>query len=509
MRRLGTLTVLAVAAATLVSAGPAAVADPRGDAGVPVVADWQSAGQNTHNTRYAATEHVIGRGNVGSLKPRWVFTAGGDVIATPAVSQGVVYVPDAAGTLWALRSGNGTVVWSKKISDYTGNVGDGSRTTPAVAGDLLVIGSGFYVESAVGPQVIGVDRRTGNMRWKTQVDTNPAAKVTGAPVIDNGVVYVGVSSSEELFPPPHTFRGSVVALSAATGRILWRTYLAPPGYTGNAVWGSAPAIDHRTGMLYITTGNNYTVPDGVCQEPDQTGCTAPSADDYFDSIVGLDLRTGAVRWSARTLAADATPIPDPPEGTDYDFGSMPNLFTVDINGHPRELVGAGQKSGYYWAVDAVTGAVVWKTKVGPGGNFGGIQWGSATDGRRIYVAEANSEGVPFTTTTAGGQQVTVTGGAWTALDPVNGAVLWQTPDPQGSIDMGYVSAANGVVYAGSGAGSGNNMYALDARTGAVLWGFASGGSVVAGAAVVNGSVYWGSGYYIGLDNNKLYAFGLG
>ena len=74
-----------------------------------------------------------------------------------------------------------------------------------------------------------------------------------------------------------------------------------------------------------------------------------------------------------------------------------------------------------------------------------------------------------------------------------------------------MTVANGVVYAGSlalGQGA-NNMYALDAKTGKILWGFNSGGSVIAGAAVVNGTVYWGSGYshyQIGVSNNKLYAF---
>lgn len=64
-----------------------------------------------------------------------------------------------------------------------------------------------------------------------------------------------------------------------------------------------------------------------------------------------------------------------------------------------------------------------------------------------------------------------------------------------------------LVYAPSNAGSGNNMYALNAATGAVLWGFASGGSVVGGADIANGNVYWGSGNYTGTNNNKIYAFG--
>jgi polyvinyl alcohol dehydrogenase (cytochrome) len=100
------------------------------------------------------------------------------------------------------------------------------------------------------------------------------------------------------------------------------------------------------------------------------------------------------------------------------------------------------------------------------------------------------------------------------MDPATGKILWQTPDPQGAVDAGFVSVANGVVYAGSMVTTGNNMYALDAATGKILWSFASGGTVTGGAAIVDGSVYWGSGYCgtecftAPTNNNKVYAFGL-
>ena len=158
--------------------------------------------------------------------------------------------------------------------------------------------------------------------------------------------------------------------------------------------------------------------------------------------------------------------------------------------------------------------LVWQTRVGPGGTGGGIQWGSATDGLRIYVAEVNDQSAPWALVPSA---ITTTGGFFSALDPATGKILWQTADPQGAKDFGYVSVANGVVYAGSGAGSGNTMYALDARHGTVLWSYPSGGSVMGGAAVVDGRVYWASGYY---SNNcppapttcgktyALYSFGL-
>ena len=102
---------------------------------------------------------------------------------------------------------------------------------------------------------------------------------------------------------------------------------------------------------------------------------------------------------------------------------------------------------------------------------------------------------------------TITWGAWSGLDVFTGRPIWQTGDPTvGAIDMGSVSVANGVLYAGSQSGF---MYALNAATGKVLWSFDSGGSVVAGPAIVDGVVYWGSGYSNpGTTNNKLYAFTL-
>ena len=124
--------------------------------------------------------------------------------------------------------------------------------------------------------------------------------------------------------------------------------------------------------------------------------------------MALDMKTGAVRWSTRAIPYDAWTVdcipffgdgdlcPDP-AGPDYDFGQAPALFTVKPAGKakPYDLVGAGQKSGQYWALDPDTGAVQWVTQAGPGGTAGGLQWGSAVDGKRVYTANANSNFVPW------------------------------------------------------------------------------------------------------------------
>jgi polyvinyl alcohol dehydrogenase (cytochrome) len=344
----------------------------------------------------------------------------------------------------------------------------------------------------------------------------------------------------------------VLALDVDTGRVLWRTYLTPPpaptpeeSFTGVSAWGSSPAIDTRRGLAYVATGNNYSVPKSVSAcvlaaqgQPNEAELTracvfdAPGGrDNHFDSVLALDLKTGAIVWSRCTVPYDAWVLaclfgpgvcPDP-VGPDYDFAQAPALFTVRTRHGRRELLGAGQKSGQYWAFDPDSGEVVWVTQVGPGGSAGGLQWGSAVDGRRVYTASANWEFKPHTFTTGLESGRTLTGGFWTALDAATGERLWEAAGaqppavppaggaPAGSIasNQGPVSVANGVLFAGALDAMGT-MYALDAASGAVLWSFESGGSVGSGPAIADGELYWGSGFvsWAGTANDKLYAFAL-
>jgi polyvinyl alcohol dehydrogenase (cytochrome) len=521
-RRLHAAAGLAALVVVSVPTAPGGTA-PVGGARAVAAQSWPVAGQNIANTRDQAAESVISTTNVSQLKRKWTFRTAGDVSATPTMMNGVLYFPDMGGMLWAVAASGGRLVWSNPVASYTGIPGDVSRDSPAIYGDELITGDGWNANKLnAGAHVFAVDRTTGARLWSVQVDTDPASIITGSPTVYNGVVYVGVSSYDESSPLCCTFRGAVVALSAATGQILWKTYTVPSNnndrdsnlagyYSGGAVWGSAPVVNPATGLLYVATGDNYSVPAGTCQKPGQANCQPPVASDYFDSILALQLSTGAVAWDYHTVTADAyNGTCKTLCGPDDDFASSPNLITTTnpVTGAPEKLVGAGQKSGYYWALDPATGNLVWHTRIGPGGGGGGIFWGSATDGKAIYSAEADARKVPYTLRGSGpfaGQ--TITGGSWTAMDAATGAILWQTPDPQSAADSGYVSVADGVVYAGSNAKTGHNMYALDASNGAILWSFTSGGEVRSGAAIVGRKVYWGSGYQGG-HNDKLYAFGL-
>lgn len=504
--------------------------------------DWVTAGNDLQNSRNQTKETRISPKSVGALTLKWAVSTDGDVTANPAVDDKYVYFPDSAGSLYKVDRKTGVVTWKRPISNYTGIAGDFARGTPAIVGDALILGnqSGKFLGTNFGQpdpkpaQVFAVNKVTGALIWSTQVDDTVMSYVTHSPIVSGKVAYVGTASNEELvagFVPQaygweFHFRGSVVALDISTGAIKWRTFMVPEGHFGGAIWGSTGAIDTERRQLYMATGNNYAVPqsDLDCLNGGGTpvGCMSP--DNHFDSIVALDMDTGAFKWAGRGLSYDAWNVgcglsipgvftlppndncPNP-KGPDWDFAQGPILLT-DPSGKGGKLVGAGQKSGMFWTFDAKDGHLVWSTQVTPGGLTGGLQWGSATDGGRIFVAASNSG--PTGSAQAPENWVlrdgtTTKAGGWAALDRKTGNVIWTTKDPQGSRAEGAVSVANGVVFGCSMAGS---MYAMNATDGAILWSYESGGACNAGPSVADGVVYWGSGTFNGTGAKKVFAFGL-
>jgi polyvinyl alcohol dehydrogenase (cytochrome) len=520
-------------------------------------ANWPMFGQNPQNTASQDGESKISAGNVGTLAVKWSAVTTGDVSARAAVVNGVVYFPDwgpplnpalpsvtGTSTLWALNADTGAVLWSRRLSDYALPANTHARTSPAVANGTLFIGT------QEGAWLLAIDAATGALRWKTQLESvDPFAIVTSSPVVVGNSLYTGVASTAEAgtlsgITVSDAARGSVVAVNAKTGEIRWKTYTVPLGYTGGGVWGSNLAVDDKRNTLFASTGNNYSnaqpyapssVPNksyGQCIGEGGTSASCASPDNHVDSVLALDLGTGAIKWARKLVvwnqfyARDGsddwnvdclwpalgfpTAGPQCPSNTgpDYDFASAPNLITYRTASGPKTILGAGQKSGIYYAFDPDTGALLWQTQVAAGSALGGMEWGSASDGKRIYVQNANLYGING----PGGSA-----GSWAALDPATGAVLWQTADPNGAIDIGPMTVANGVVFAASMGGRPDmpTMHALNAATGASLWSFQAGASVNAGATVVNGTVYWGAGYaHLGFPGqtggvNRFYAFTLG
>jgi outer membrane protein assembly factor BamB len=219
-------------------------------------------------------------------------------------------------------------------------------------------------------------------------------------------------------------------------------------------------------------------------------------------LLALNAMTGEKVWMVQPDTSNAFPVitasPTVVLGMVFVGMTSNEEFAAASNSYP-----CCSARGSVVALDAFTGRK--QTQVGPGSSLGGMEWGSASDGTRIYVAISNYYGIPYAAGSAG---------FWAALDPATGKILWQVPDPNGSVDLGPVTAVNGVVYAPSMSGTPGNptMLALDASSGATLWSYAAGSSVIAGATVAEGSVFWGSGYtHLGsflpfTGNTKLYSF---
>jgi polyvinyl alcohol dehydrogenase (cytochrome) len=518
-------------AALAFTALPSRADGPHGHGG------WPMIGHDVENSRTQPDKNEIGPGRARRLAPKWVLTVGGDVSATPAVSSrpdqgrgrrsgpGAVYFPDWSGQLWKVDAESGEVVWSRAIEEYNGIEGSVSRSSP-------VLSHGNVYVADLNGNLMAIDAATGALRWITRLDPHPAVIVTTSPIVLGDRLYISTSSRESAYAratPGYvccTFRGSMLAVDARTGAILWQSFVLPDnggqagGFAGGA-FVNPPVIDVEHRLVYGGAGQTYTQPASVeaCLDSAPGGwseaCFPPDA--YFNSLVAFDLLTGAPRWGFRMAGPEAREVacgdlpghvtwcPPADNFSIWDLaGSGANVFTARIDGRPRRVVGIGQKSGIYWALDAATGEYLWSTLVGPGSDPGGIQWGTAYDGSRIYAAIGHNTGEAYRLTSG----EVVTGGSWAALDPTSGRILWQTADPQGAPDLASLTVANGVVYGGSMAHTGDQMYALHAATGKLLWSFAAGGSVVAGPAVSGGMVFWGSGYARtgGVGNDKFYAF---
>jgi polyvinyl alcohol dehydrogenase (cytochrome) len=472
------------------------------------------------NTRFQpAAMAGLRAADVPRLKLRWAFGFPGATLAVaqPTVAGGRVFVGSVAGTVYALDAVTGCTHWSYSLGK-----------TPARTAISMGPRAGGGWTAYVGDHtatVYALDAAQGALLWKTKVDDFWAARLTGAPALYAGRLYVPVSSHEEVQGSNAKyecckFRGSVVALDAATGRQIWKTYTiaqeARPtrknrsgtqmwGPAGAAIW-SAPTLDAKARLLYVATGNAYTDPD-------------PGAG---DAILALDLDTGKLRWSRQFTANDwytmgcrkADNCLDP-VGPDFDFGASPILRT--LRGGRRVLI-AGQKSGMVWALDPDrSGEVLWSVRVGQGSALGGVQFGPAADEEVVYVAVSDVLG-----------PTEKAGGLW-ALRLADGSKVWHTPAPSITCRPGArgcigaqsaaVTAIPGVAFSGSIDG---HLRAYDAAGGRIVWDFdtnrmfptvngvaGQGGSIDGpGPTVAGGMLYTNSGYglFRGAPGNVLLAF---
>lgn len=502
----------------------------------PAAPAWNGWSPGATNSRF---QDAAGAGltvaEVPDLELKWAFNLGPVTMARgqPAVVGDRVFVATLTGAVFSLDAETGCTHWGVQA-------GTGMRSGVAV-GDAGETPAVFFADQGANVQALNAE--TGELLWKVRPVEHFATLATATPQVHDGVVYIGFSSLEEALGPDPTFecctfRGSVVALDAATGEQIWRTFTIPEapqptkksptgtqqyGPSGAGVW-STPTIDEEAGVLYVATGDNYSDP------PTETS----------DAVLAMDLTTGELLWS-RQLTEDDTynngcTVPDRtncPEqaGPDFDFGQPPVLVRLDTD---RRVLVVAQKSGLVHALDPDReGEVLWQTRAGAGGYLGGSQWGSASDGEKVYVAisDLGIGGVPDAAAPAGFRMVLdpAKGGGLHAVDLATGDIVWSAePEPcaAGRTDCSpaqsaAVTAIPGAVFSGSVDG---HLRAYSASTGEVLWDVdtarefetvngdpARGGSLDAGGpAVVDGRVFVESGYgqWGGMPGNVLLAFGV-
>jgi polyvinyl alcohol dehydrogenase (cytochrome) len=485
---------------------------------------WNGWGVTITNSRFEPAEAArLTADDVSHLKLKWAFgfpgaSSGG---TQPVVVGGRIYTGDAEGDLFALDAETGCIRWTMEAE---AGIRSAVTIAPSGAGSSRL--AAYFGDQAAN--VYAVDAESGRPLWKAKVDNYSRAAITGAPQFYEGRLYVPVSSREEsqVGDPQYpccAFRGSVVALDAATGKQIWKTYTiaeaAKPsgrnsagtqivGPSGGAVW-NAPTLDVRRNTLYVGTGNNFSPPS-----------TAMS-----DSIVAMDMKTGKIKWfrqetendiwnaSCRRPDREPAVCPDA-DSPDFDFGSSPVL--AELPGG-RHLLVAGNKSGLIWALDPDhQGKMVWQQQVGKGTSGGGVLWGIAVDGERVYVPNGFFD--PKEPDASGGMA---------AIRLSDGAPMWSTPNPPCGdrkackpSHPAAVTAISDVVFSGTMDG---RLRAYSAHDGSVLWEYdtardfptvngvkANGGSMSnAGPAVVGGMLFVNSGYsHHGgiLPGNALLAF---
>jgi polyvinyl alcohol dehydrogenase (cytochrome) len=479
--------------------------------------DWSGWGVEPDNSRYQA-KPGLSVADIPRLKLKWAFGLPGDnrAYGQPTVAGGRVYVGSVGGTVYSLDAATGCMYWSFKA--------DGSVRTAIGIARSKSGGRNIAYFGDLRAMAYAVDADNGALIWKQKLDEHPVARITGSPVFYDGRLFVPIASLEEGTGRSAqyeccTFRGSLVALDAETGRRLWKSFtvLDPPkpyrknknggqmyGPAGAAVW-SAPTIDAKRKLVYAATGDSYTDIDI----------------NTSDAILAFNIDNGSLAWASQVTAKDNYIVgcpgsPNCPEevGPDYDFGSSPILGSI---GSGKQIIVAGQKSGAVWGLDPdQKGKVVWQTKLGAGSVMGGVQWGPGADGENTYVAisdvAARENAQP----------------GISALKLATGERVWNTPAPKVSCarqagcqpaQSAAVSVIPGAVFSGAVNG---HFRAYSTKTGEILWDYdtaqpfdtvnkvsGKGGAINGGGpAIANGMVFTSSGYgaFGQAEGNVLLAF---
>jgi polyvinyl alcohol dehydrogenase (cytochrome) len=438
-------------------------------------------GVDTDNSRHmTATQAGLTGKQAAKLEVAWT-------LAMPRTSllrgQGVVvgstlfYPAGQTGFLLALDTKSGCVKWASPVP--------GGVSASLAFGRLGAKGPWAVVAGDGQGHLDAWDARNGQLAWSVDPRHDKSVPLTGTPLFADDKILVPISAIDVANALRGTFgcckaHGALAAVDAATGKPLWTWHTMPDaqplgrrnsqgadlyGPSGAPIW-SSPSVDLKAGVAYTATGEN----------------TSPPATGTSDSLIAVDLATGAARWVFQALKNDIYNMSCPAgglggrppgpncffagEGTvmrDHDFGGGPLIWRGSGG---RSLILAGQKSGDVWAVDARTGHEVWRQSFGKGTALGGVHWGIATDGVRVF-APISDPGVPAPLNAAG----------LYAVDIATGKVAWSwraAPDCEGgrkarvpSCDVRYGLSApplvvDGAVIAG---GLDGRLYVFEAASG--------------------------------------------
>jgi polyvinyl alcohol dehydrogenase (cytochrome) len=488
--------------------------------------NWNGFGGTVANTRYVPADRGgLTAPMVPRLKLKWAFGFPGVTSARsqPTVVGGRLFVASESGEVYSINAKTGCTYWAFHAQS-------GIRSAVSVGAYKGARGTApfaiFFTDFE--GTVYGVDADNGKQLWTRKVEDHPLARATGSPTYYNGRVYVpmaGIGEEAAGARPQYeccTFRGSVTALDANTGAVAWKTYTIAEepkkrgvtkegvqawGPSGGGIW-SAPTIDARRRVLYISTGNGYSDP----QQP------------TTDAVLAMGLETGKVKWVAQPVPNDVWMMgckpenPDNPrcpakQGPDHDFSASPMLARRTTGG---DIVIIQSKSGMAYGFDPDKGgALLWQYRTSGGSGLGG-QWGGAVDDKLAYF------GVNGT--------LSQTPGGMRAVKIDTGEEVWSkapadklcgTARGCSSAQGAALTAIPGIVFSGSGDG-GLRAYASD--DGTIVWSFdtnrefqtvngikATGAAMDGpGAAVVDGMLYINSGYggLVGRPGNVLLAFGV-
>jgi polyvinyl alcohol dehydrogenase (cytochrome) len=465
---------------------------------------WNGWSADATNARFQSGKAAgITAAQVPNLKLKWAFGLpnAASMYSQPTVAGGRVFFGADTGYVYALDAKSGCVAWGFQASS-------GVRNAPSVGPVKGHPGSSYAVYFGdLRGNVYALDAATGRALWIVSADPHPLAAVTGSPILHRGRLYVPLASREEAAGggpdyPCCTFRGSIVALDADTGKQAWKTFIigeepkptkknsrgvqlyAP---SGGGIW-ATPTVDEARGALYIGTGDAYS---------------RPVSATTTDAVMALDLATGKPRWTVQHTPDDAWLVgceaANPSEncpaniGPDWDFGDSPIMRTLNDG---RAIVISGQKSGEVYAQDVRDGKVIWKATLVEKLARGEITFGGAADDQRVYFG-------------------TRSGAVW-ALDLKTGEKKWTTPvAPIPQRQSGQTAALTvipGIVFSG---GQDGVLRAFAAADGRQVWEFdtvrdfmtangvaARGGAMGApGPIVAGGMLFLGSGY-TGLGNGR-------